>query len=212
MFRGQRDKGLGASGQENLEDEDYAVIIPSGAACLLRRDMVDEVGLFSEDFFAYADDTDLALRAQLAGWCCVLARGAVAYHHYSSTAGAYSSMKIFYAERNRIWILIKFFPLSMIIKSWYYTLVRYLAVIYYLFRDRKSRDRRARPGFSITGSLTAVIKAYFSAAKGISRQCAERKKLCTSARARGRLFSEWLKPGTSSGKFRLDLKSLSSMD
>jgi GT2 family glycosyltransferase len=55
-----------------------------GAAALYRRAMLDDLALdgeyFDEDFFAYYEDADLAWRAQLRGWRCVYAPGAVATH------------------------------------------------------------------------------------------------------------------------------------
>ena len=35
---------------------------------LYRRAMLDDVGGFDEEFFAYADDAELGLRARMAGW------------------------------------------------------------------------------------------------------------------------------------------------
>lgn len=40
----------------------------SGASMLLRRAMLDEVGLLDEGLFTYYDDVDLCLRARRAGW------------------------------------------------------------------------------------------------------------------------------------------------
>ena len=43
-------------------------LLPSGCAALYRRELLDDVGLFDEDFFLYCEDTDLGLRAVWAGW------------------------------------------------------------------------------------------------------------------------------------------------
>jgi len=40
----------------------------SGASVMLRRSMLDEVGMFDENFFLYFEETDLSLRAARAGW------------------------------------------------------------------------------------------------------------------------------------------------
>lgn len=40
----------------------------SSACMLVRRSMLDEVGLMDETFFAYMDDVDLCARARAAGW------------------------------------------------------------------------------------------------------------------------------------------------
>jgi GT2 family glycosyltransferase len=36
---------------------------------MYRREMLDEIGGFDEDFFAYADDAELGLRARIAENC-----------------------------------------------------------------------------------------------------------------------------------------------
>lgn len=56
----------------------------SGAAGFYRRAALDSTristGWFDEDFFLYREDADLALRLRAAGWRCLYAPGAVAYH------------------------------------------------------------------------------------------------------------------------------------
>ena len=37
---------------------------PDGCAALYRRAMLDDIGGFDEDFFAYADDAELGLRGR----------------------------------------------------------------------------------------------------------------------------------------------------
>ena len=66
-------------------------LFPSGAAALYTRRMLDDIGLFDETFFLYGDDAELGLRGRVAGWGCALAPRAIAYHHYSRSAGAYST-------------------------------------------------------------------------------------------------------------------------
>lgn len=40
----------------------------SGAAMMLRRSMLDEIGLLDEEYFMYSEDVDLCFRARAAGW------------------------------------------------------------------------------------------------------------------------------------------------
>src|SRR3989304_5450215 len=92
--------------------------------------MLDEIGLFDEDFFAYCEDTDLGLRGRLAGWTCRYVPDAVVFHKYSGSSAPYSPFKAFQVERNRIWVVVKCFPPGLIVASVGYTLARYLVPAY----------------------------------------------------------------------------------
>jgi N-acetylglucosaminyl-diphospho-decaprenol L-rhamnosyltransferase len=50
---------------------------PHGTLMLARRQLLEEVGLFDERYFAYCEEADLALRAAEAGWETGLVRGAL---------------------------------------------------------------------------------------------------------------------------------------
>jgi GT2 family glycosyltransferase len=108
-------------------DEEEEALFPDGCAALYRRAVFQTAGMFDEDFFAYGDDAELGLRARLAGWKAVYAPRAKAYHHHSQTLGAYSPEKIFFVERNRIWLAVKLFPLPVLLLNPYYAGARFLA-------------------------------------------------------------------------------------
>ncbi len=52
-----------------------------GAALLLRREALDEVGLFDEGYFMYSEETDLCLRLAEAGWERWYVPAATVIHH-----------------------------------------------------------------------------------------------------------------------------------
>jgi GT2 family glycosyltransferase len=60
----------------------------SGAAMLVRREVVDEVGGFDERFHMYGEDSEWCLRMTRAGWRLVFEPAAIVMHH-----GAASSLK-----------------------------------------------------------------------------------------------------------------------
>ena len=89
------------------ETSPYEVFGPCAGAALYRREMLDEVGLFDEDYFAYYEDVDLAWRAQRAGWRCLYVPSAQVTHRHSSTGREGSPFKEYHLGRNKIWTLIK---------------------------------------------------------------------------------------------------------
>jgi GT2 family glycosyltransferase len=85
------------------------------AAALYRKDMLDEVGLFDEDFVSYCEDGDLSFRAQLAGHRCFYIPGAVVYHMGSaSTGGKRSPTATRLGTQNSLSLLVKDLPLSSV--------------------------------------------------------------------------------------------------
>jgi GT2 family glycosyltransferase len=143
-------------------DQPGEALFPSGCAGLYRKAMLDEVGLFDEEFFAYADDVDLGLRARLAGWGCVLVPSARVYHKYSSSSSAYSPRKAFLVERNRILVLLKYYPLELILLSPYFTLKRLLVHLYGALTGTGASGRFTER-YSILQAFTILLKAWCSA-------------------------------------------------
>jgi GT2 family glycosyltransferase len=99
-------------GELDRPDESEAVEVfgPCGGAALYHREMLDEVGALDEDFFAYMEDVDLAWRARLAGWRCLLQPQARVLHDHSATLGHTSPRKRFLLARNKVWLIIKNYP------------------------------------------------------------------------------------------------------
>jgi GT2 family glycosyltransferase len=60
----------------------------SGASMLLRRGLLEEVGLFDESFFFYYEDAELCLRAHARGWRLAVAPGSSVAHALGATMGS----------------------------------------------------------------------------------------------------------------------------
>lgn len=58
---------------------------PHGTLMMARRQLLEEVGLFDERYFAYCEEADLALRAKAAGWETGLIRGAIVVNPHMNT-------------------------------------------------------------------------------------------------------------------------------
>jgi len=119
-------------------DELVDILVPSGCAALYRRKMLEEIGGFADEFFAYCEDAELGLRTRLAGYRAISVPKAVAYHKYSASTHAYSSRKLFLVERNRCYVMARTFPLRLILISPLWTLCRY-ALMGYAALSRRGR-------------------------------------------------------------------------
>jgi GT2 family glycosyltransferase len=53
----------------------------SGACLMVRRETFEQAGLFSEEYFMYAEDVDLCYKAAQAGWRCYHLTEATVVHH-----------------------------------------------------------------------------------------------------------------------------------
>src|SRR5262249_55329286 len=154
---------------------------PDAAAALYRREMLDEVGLFDEHFFAYGDDADLGLRGRLAGWNCFYVPTAIVYHVHSATAGEFSALKAFLIERNRIWVAVKTFPFSLLLISPFFTAIRFVAhaygSIFVVGSSGKFAAECSRPQL-----VLAMVKAYWSGLKHLPKMWRSRRKIRNVAR------------------------------
>jgi GT2 family glycosyltransferase len=150
-----------AGGQPDYPAQPGAVVDvfgASGGAALYRRTMLDEIGLFDEDFFAYLEDVDLAWRAQWAGWQAVCTPNAVVLHHHSATSQRIPHFKSRLLGRNKLWLIAKNYPLPHLL--WYWPLI----LGYEAFSLAYALQQR-RLGSSLTGRLAALPKLVTMFAK-----------------------------------------------
>ncbi len=157
------------------------VLLFSGCACLLCRDVLNEVGLFDEDFFAYCEDTDLGLRICRAGRKIVAAPNAYVKHFYSMTAGKFSLKKIYWVERNHLWVAIKNFPWPLLAAVPVFTAWRYLAQGHSVL-NRTGELNQFTKNTNWTSLVLTHIKAYIDMAVKLPAMMAKRRaihqKLC----------------------------------
>lgn len=135
-----RGRGTGEwdTGQYDREQE---VLWPDGCAALYRKTMLDSIGGFDEDLFAYGDDAELGLRARIAGWSCIYTPSAVVRHRRGSTLGLLSSRRIELIERNRVLLAVRHFPVSLLCLNPLYFGIRLCAGVVASFRGRGEAGR-----------------------------------------------------------------------
>ena len=102
--------------QEPWSAERREVFGVCGAACLLRREMFEQLGGYDESYFAFYEDVDLNVRARIAGWRFEYVPEAVVWHvgNASWQAGFErpSADNARLVARNRLATQAKFMPVS----------------------------------------------------------------------------------------------------
>jgi GT2 family glycosyltransferase len=78
-----------------------------GNGAAFPREVLEQVGLFDDDFFLYYEDTDLSWRLRAAGWTVAYEPTAVLRHHHSASSGEASPVFRFHVDRNRLLMLTK---------------------------------------------------------------------------------------------------------
>ena len=185
-------------GQFELQEE---VLFPDGAAALYRREMLDDIGLFDEAFFAYGDDADLGLRGRLAGWNCIYVPTAIVYHRHSATSGKFSAFKAFLIERNRIWVAVKIFPLPLLLISPAFTLLRFAFHAYGAIFMVGSSGQYAADSSRFQLAIT-IFKAYASGLRHLPEMLVARRRIQRSAKVTRQAFTSLLL------KHRIKLRAL----
>lgn len=97
-------------------DAAEAVFGACAGAALYRRAAFEDVGGFEESFFAYREDVDWGVRAQLRGWSARYAPVATAYHQGGATTGGERSPR--YAKlsrRNSLALVVRTYPLALLV-------------------------------------------------------------------------------------------------
>ncbi|MCD6374869.1 MAG: glycosyltransferase family 2 protein [Caldisericaceae bacterium] len=84
----------------------------SGCALLLRKSVVDQIGLLDEDFFAHQEEIDLNWRAQLAGYQNIVVTSTYIYHYSGYTLRQDNQHKMYLNHRNNLIMLIKNYSLN----------------------------------------------------------------------------------------------------
>ena len=170
-----RGRGSGAldTGQFDREEE---VAWPDGCAAMYRKSMLDSIGGFDEDFFAYGDDAELGLRARIAGWQCLYAPRAIVRHHRGSTLGKDSARRLELIERNRVLLALKLFPAGLLLLNPFYFALRLAAGA--VLAGRASGDTAHFPGFR--GKLAmagALLRGDLAALRLAPRILAKRREI-----------------------------------
>ncbi len=158
-----------------------------GAACLVRRDVFDELGGFDDAFFASHEDVDLSYRARLRGYRCRYVADAVVRHHGSATLGRVSTLAVFHGQRNLEWVYLKNTPASLLVRTLAGHLLYNAAAAVYFARH---------------GLLLPFLKAKAAAVSALPRVLRQRRAIQRGRRVDSHAIERHLARGWLAVKWR----------
>ena len=113
-----------------------------GCCFLMPADIYRKIGLFSEQFFMYCEDSDLLVRLLKNGYRIKYVSDAVIWHKIGRSADRIKGLKLYYTTRNRLIVLRNwkdyFCPLSWM----YFYVTRFLLVLFLFITGRETGDIR----------------------------------------------------------------------
>ena len=169
----------------NRKREDEILLGPSGGCALLTRRLLEDLHdthgeWFDGDFFCYAEDTDLAVRARFLGYRPAYASDATLYHARSlSSGGPDNDFVLYHGIRNSIWWLVKNAPLGWFLRSLPWFIALHAAIWLRHLRRGKAR---------------VLWRLYRDAIKGIPAMRKKRAVIKRTQRVPASEFSTWVEP------------------
>jgi hypothetical protein len=109
-------------------------------------------------------------------------------------------LKAFYVERNRVWIAVKYFPLSLLLESPFYTLLRFAFQGYGALAGRGAAGRFSEE-YSTRQLMRVLLKAYLAAFQGLPRMWKKRREIKRRTRVSEAEIRSWFRRfGMSAGE------------
>lgn len=125
---------------ENHKSDEYVEVKDIFSSCagaaMYKKAVLNEIGMFDDNFFAYMEDVDLAIRSKIYGYRNLLCPQAIVYHIGSATSGSrHNDFKVKLAARNNVWVVYKNLPISLKILNFIFLFLGFL--IKYIFFLKK---------------------------------------------------------------------------
>ena len=102
-----RNKAIGFGEEDKGQyDTPYSTPYAHGAAMMLKREVIDKVGLMPECYFLYYEELDWSMMITRAGYEIWYEPTSTIYHKESQSTGQNSPLRTYYITRNRL-LLVK---------------------------------------------------------------------------------------------------------
>lgn len=92
---------------ESSQETDFA----TGCCMLIKRSVIDKIGLLDKKYFLYYEDVDYSVRAKRAGFSVKYCAATYLWHKNASSSGRPGSkIHVYYQTRNRLYFGFKYAP------------------------------------------------------------------------------------------------------
>lgn len=124
-------------------DKKKEITFVTGCCMLIKREVVEKVGMLPDEYFMYFEDVDFCVRVKEAGYKIIYEPTAVIYHKVGlSGGGEESPFSIKWCTRNRIYFMNKYkhkvSKINFILSKLFFYTTRYIRIIqFYLKGDKK---------------------------------------------------------------------------
>ena len=134
--------GFGFTSGYNLADKKIdgypEIIYASGCSFIVSKRVLDKIGIYDENYYMYHDDTEMGLRAQLAGHKNLLAPKSIVYHKYEFSR---SVKMVDYMERNRILLILHYYRWRTILLILPALVVMDILMILYSIKEKSLKEK-----------------------------------------------------------------------
>jgi len=147
---------LGKGKADERYKQERKIFSSCAGAAIYRRDVLEQIGLFDEEHFAYLEDTDIGYRAQIEGYENWFIPSARVYHIGSATSGStYNQFKIRHSSRNNIYMIAKNMPIAQLILNLPLLIVGFAIKIIFFIMKGFGREYLAgiKNGFLLAGQV-----------------------------------------------------------
>ena len=138
--------------------EKTEVFSACGGAAIYRKSIIEQIGYFDENHFAYLEDVDIGYRARIYGYRNMYEPDAKVIHAGSAVSGSrYNEFKTKLASANNAYVVVKNLPLLLLIINAPFLLLGFLVKACFFARKKmgmlyiKGYGRGIKRGFSKEG-------------------------------------------------------------
>lgn len=113
----------------------------SGCCMLIKKEVLEDVGLLDENYFLYLEDTDFSYRTITTGYKILYVGSAKVYHKVFSTTGKESGLlPLYYSVRNRLYFAKKNFGITFYASFLYLLIVFSFKILFLNKFDKKMME------------------------------------------------------------------------